>query len=81
MKSRICQKKRTDKFGFSAFYKLAKSFEASMEELLEPCFEQGSSFDLYKSNVCHKLKEKAYNDSIPEFIRFNIVENEVRDVL
>ena len=133
-----------------------------MEELLEPCFEQRSSFELYKSNVCHELKEKgdiqfiidtlendkirklydkgwyaeslyllamidyvsrlndiplcteyddlrrlklketvypksilavyavssneeikekAYNESIPEFIRFNIVESEVRNVL
>ena len=28
-----------------------------------------------------EIKEKAYNESIPEFIRFNIVESEVRNVL
>lgn len=159
----ICSgKAKLEKCSAETIYKLAKSFDISMEELLEPCFEQRSSFDLYKSNVCHELKEKgdiqfiidvlennkirklydkgwyaeslyllamldyvsrlndvslcneyddlrrlklketvypksilavyavtnnadikekAYNESIPEFIRFNIVENEVRDVL
>lgn len=28
-----------------------------------------------------KIKEQAYNDAIPEFKRFNIIENEVRDVI
>ena len=159
----ICSgKAKLEKCSAETIYKLAKSFDVTMEELLEPCFEQRSSFELYKSNVCHELKEKgdiqfvidtlennkvrmlydkgwyveslyllamldyvsrennvpicteyddlrklklketvypksiliiyavsnndeikekAYNESIPEFARFNIVENDVRNVL
>lgn len=38
-------------------YRLAKALGVSMEELLEPCFEKRPSFELFKSNVCHRLKE------------------------
>ena len=38
-------------------YKLAKVLGVSMEELLEPCFVKRTSFEPFKSNVCHKLKE------------------------
>ena len=159
----ICSgKARLEKCSAETIYKLAKSLKVPMEELLAPCFEQRSDFELYKSNVCHELKEKgdiqfvidtlesnmirkfyekewyaeslyllamldyvsrlnsipicvdyddirrmklkdtiyprsvlaiyavsdnmeikerAYNQSIPEFIRFNIVESEVQNVL
>ena len=55
----ICSgKAKLEKCSAETIYKLAKSFDVSMEELLEPCFEQRGSFELYKSNVCHELKEK-----------------------
>lgn len=38
-------------------YKLAKELNIPMEELLEPVIEARPSFDLFKSNVCHRLKE------------------------
>ena len=38
-------------------YKLAKELNVSMEELLEPVMEHRPSFELFKSNVCHRLKE------------------------
>jgi len=28
-----------------------------MEVLLDPCFVKRGSFELYKSNVCHRVKE------------------------
>ena len=37
-------------------YRLAKELHVSMEVLLAPCFEKRCSFELFKSNVCHKLK-------------------------
>ncbi|MCD8125426.1 MAG: helix-turn-helix domain-containing protein [Lachnospiraceae bacterium] len=142
-------------------YRLARSLHVTVEQMLEAEMEKRCSFDLFKSNVCHKLKnsgdidfligtlekdevrayyrkkwhpeslyllamvdyisrvndvalckeyddlrhmklsqviypasilalcaargddtakEQARKESIPEFIRFNIVENEVRDV-
>ncbi len=38
-------------------YRLAKALNVSIETLLEPYFETRITFDLFKSNVCHRLKE------------------------
>ena len=38
-------------------YHIAKELHVSMEELLEPYLQPRAAFDLFKSNVCHKLKE------------------------
>lgn len=37
-------------------YRLAKELNVSMETLLDDAFEKRCSFELFKSNVCHKLK-------------------------
>ncbi|MCR5066872.1 MAG: helix-turn-helix transcriptional regulator [Erysipelotrichaceae bacterium] len=161
--SDICNgKTNLAKCSAETVYKLSKVLDISMEELLEPCMLPRISFDLFRSNVCHRLKElgdieflirsiesgdivtfyerswypeslyllamvdyisrinevplcddydeirkaklrdvvfpssiivasevtgneqikkKAIEESIPEFIRFNIVENEVRNVI
>lgn len=38
-------------------YKLAKEFGVPMEALISPYLENRCSFELYKSNVCHRLKQ------------------------
>lgn len=38
-------------------YKIARTLGVSMEELLEPYMKIRPAFELFKSNVCHKLKE------------------------
>ncbi|MBQ7445098.1 MAG: helix-turn-helix transcriptional regulator [Clostridia bacterium] len=54
----ICNgKARLDKCSADTVYKLAKVLNVSMEELLEPYVSPRPSFDLFKSNVCHRLKE------------------------
>lgn len=55
-------------------YKLSKSLEVTMEEILEPCFIKRTSFELFKSNICHKLKE--LGDI--EFIITVLESNEIR---
>lgn len=158
----ICSgKAQIEKCSAETIYRLAKELDVSMESLVEPYIENRIDFELFKSNVCHSLKEKgdvsflvetlemdpirryyrkkwyaeclymlamvdyisrendipfcdryddlrsmklketlypssvlaaayvgddevkqqAVNESIPEFIRFNIVENEVRNVI
>ena len=52
-------------------YKLAKVLGVSMEELLEPCFAKRTSFELFKSNVCHKLKELGDIDFIIDTLESN----------
>ena len=50
-------KTRLEKCSAETVYRLAKELHVSMEELLAPCFEKRCSFELFKSNLCHKLKE------------------------
>lgn len=45
-------------------YKLAKSLNVSMEDLVEPLLIKRISFDLFKSNVCHDLKNMGDLDFI-----------------
>ena len=54
----ICNSKtRLEKCNAETVYKLAKELNVSMEELLEPYLSPRPAFDLFKSNVCHRLKE------------------------
>lgn len=46
-----------DKCTAETVYKLSKELGLSMEELLSPYLQKRISFELYKSNVCHMLKE------------------------
>ena len=53
----ICSgKTRLDKCSADTVYKLSKELGVSMEELLEPYVQPRDAFELFKSNVCHKLK-------------------------
>ncbi len=54
----ICSgKARLDKCSAYTVYKLAKELDVTMEELLEPILTPRPAFDLFRSNVCHRLKE------------------------
>lgn len=53
----ICSERaHLEKCSAETIYRLAKTLDVSMETLLEPCFAKRISFDLFKSNVCHRLK-------------------------
>lgn len=51
-------KTRLDKCNADTVYKLAKELGVTMEELLEPIMAPRPAFDLFRSNVCHRLKER-----------------------
>lgn len=72
----ICNEK-TDLKNCSALnvYKIAKALEVTVEELLEPCIEIRIDFDLFKSNVCHQLKEMGDL----EFITYTLTNNKIRE--
>ena len=54
----ICSgKTQLPKCSADTIYRLAKALDVSMESLLEPYLTQRVSFELYKSNVCHQVKE------------------------
>lgn len=65
----ICSgKTQLEKSTSETVYKLAQALGMSMEELIEPCIEKRIGFDLYKSNICHKLKEMGDIDFIIEVL-------------
>ncbi|MBP5311327.1 MAG: helix-turn-helix transcriptional regulator [Clostridia bacterium] len=65
----ICNgKTRLDKCSADTVYKLAKELDVTMEELLEPVMAPRPAFDLFKSNVCQKLKDLGDIDFLIETI-------------
>lgn len=38
-------------------YKIAQALHVSMEDILAPCFVKRSSFENFKSTICHRVKE------------------------
>ena len=54
----ICSgKAQLEKCSGETIYKLAKELGVSMETLLEPCINKRSAFELFKSQICHRVKE------------------------
>lgn len=54
----ICSgKAQLEKCSAETIYKIARALNVSMEELLAPCFLKRSSFENFKSTVCHRVKE------------------------
>lgn len=54
----ICSgKAQLKKCSAETVYKLAQALDISMETLLKPPMKMRTDFELYKSNVCHRVKE------------------------
>lgn len=54
----ICNgKAQLGKCSAETIYRLAHALDISMEDLLAPCFIKRSSFENFKSTVCHRVKE------------------------
>lgn len=70
--SDICSgKAQLEKCSAETVYKLSRELGVSMESLLEPYLEKRISFELFKSNVCHRLKELGDIDFIIDTIEKN----------
>ena len=50
-------KAQLEKCSAETIYRLAHALQISMEELLAPCFLKRSSFENFKSTICHRVKE------------------------
>ena len=54
----ICNgKTRLEKCSAETVYRIAHALDTPMDNLLAPLMEKRSSFELFKSSVCHRLKE------------------------
>jgi len=50
----ICSgKAQLEKCSAETIYRISKVLGVSMENLIEPCFDKRSDFELFKSNTCH----------------------------
>lgn len=63
----ICSgKAKLEKCSAETIYKISRELGVSMESLLGPCFVKRVNFELYKSNVCHRVKELGDVDFVIE---------------
>lgn len=73
-------KTRIEKCTAETLYKLAKTLNVAMEELLAECFRENENtsdsgdFEIYKSNICHLVKDKGDIDFIIDILK----ENQIR---
>lgn len=73
-------KTRIEKCTAETLYKLATTLNVAMEELLAECFRENENtsdsrdFEIYKSNICHLVKDKGDID----FIIDTLKENQIR---
>jgi transcriptional regulator with XRE-family HTH domain len=49
-------------------YRLAKALDVSVEDLLADSMEYRQSFEIYKSNVCHRVKDRGDIDFIIDML-------------
>ena len=45
------------KCSVDSVYRISKALGVTVEELLEPYYENRPDYELFKSNICHRLKE------------------------
>lgn len=57
-------KTKLEKCSAETVYKIACALNVAMEDMLAPCFVKRSSFENFKSAVCHRLKELGDTDFI-----------------
>lgn len=75
--SDICNEKaQLEKCTAETIYKIAKVLEVSMEDLLAPYCADRVDFELYKSSVCHRVKEMGDVD----FIIYTLENDEITDL-
>ena len=68
----ICRNKVTiPKCSAATVYKLSKALDIPMESFIAAAMEQRPSFEAFKSNVCHTVKEMGDLDFLAHTIRSN----------
>ena len=53
----VSGKAQLEKCSAETVYKIAHALDVTVEEILAPCFVRRSSFENFKSTICHRLKE------------------------
>lgn len=70
----ICSgRARLEKCSAETIYRISKVLGVSMESLIEPCLEERPSFELFKSNTCHRLKELGDIEFVIELLEQDMI--------
>ncbi len=70
----ICSgRAQLEKCSAETIYRISKVLGVSMENLIEPCFDKRSDFELFKSNTCHRLKELGDIDFVIELLEEDLI--------
>lgn len=64
----VNNKTKLTKCNVETVYKIAKTLGTSVEKLVEPYVKERPAFELFKSNVCHRLKELGDIDFLSELL-------------
>ncbi len=64
----VSGKSQLEKCSAETVYKLAHALNVSMEEILAPYIEHRSSFENFKSTICHRVKELGDQEFIIEVL-------------
>ena len=73
--SDICSgRSQLEKCSAETIYRLSKALNISMEELIEPYLQKRGSFETFKSNVCHRLKELGDVEFVIEVLEKKYIE-------
>ena len=57
-----------EKCSAETIYRIAKALDLSMEEIIAPCLLKRSTFENFKSTICHRVKEMGDIDFIIDTI-------------
>lgn len=58
-----------EKCSAETVYKIAQALNIPMESILSPCFEKRSTFENFKSTICHRVKELGDIDFIIDILQ------------
>ena len=54
-------------------YRIAAALEVTMEELVEPYYEDRPDFESFKSSICHRLKEMGDIDFVIDILETDLI--------
>ncbi|MBO4788578.1 MAG: helix-turn-helix transcriptional regulator [Lachnospiraceae bacterium] len=70
-----CGKTKIEKCAAETVYRIAKALGMTMEEIIEPHTHYRQSFDLFRSEVCHRVKGLGDLDFLIEMLNGNAAED------
>lgn len=76
----ICNgKTKLEKCSAGTVFKLSKALDIPMDDLLQSCLEVSTDFEIFKSNVCHRVREMGVIQFIMHILQNDIIRSLFND--